>query len=122
MITTEDLRKFSSMVSDNGSFFGMNSALALFDYLIGISEAEDKARSKEDYDKEKMLEYGYDSLVFRYKEARFKNVEVERKNLMAEGKDPERAKKMAERDFLRFCQILLEIITRLKEGEEDATD
>lgn len=118
MITTEDLRNFASMVSDNGSFFGMNSALSLFDYLIGISEAEDKARSKEDYDKEKMLEYGYDSLVFRYKEARFKNVELDRKKFMAEGKDPDRAEKAAQRDFMRFCQILLEIITRLKEKEE----
>lgn len=56
--------------------------------------------------KEKVIEYGYDSLCLRYEIARDKQTILEIK----EGKNREVAEKLAQRDKLRFFEILRELL------------
>ena len=64
-----------------------------------------------------MKGYAYDSLCLRYKEARFKQAQLEMEIDYREGNRQhtrEHYKQMANRDFMRFCQILNDVI-----GEHD---
>lgn len=57
--------------------------------------------------------YAYDSLCFRYRDARYKQAEAEA-GFRTIGDEWERAKRQAERDYMRFCMILDDVI-----GEHD---
>lgn len=64
----------------------------------------------------KIKGYAFDSLVFRYKMAREKQAEWEAYNHTKEGhpSKADTAKSIAERDIMRFIQILNDVI-----GEHD---
>lgn len=83
--------------------------------LIEESLNDDKEREKEKH----LKGYGYDSLVFRYRDARYKQATLEAMDKVKSGLEDkvsakERADKRAERDFMRFCQIADDLI-----GEHD---
>ena len=83
--------------------------------LIEKSLNDDKERKKEKH----LKGYGYDSLVFRYKDARYKQAAFEAMERAKSGLEDkitakEKADKRAERDFMRFCQITDDLI-----GEHD---
>lgn len=126
MIRTEQLELYKSRVEEKSkTSMTMSIVAAYLTDLIRVSKEEDAKRGKEEAIKEAEIKnekrtkgYGYDSLVFRFKEARYKQAELEAIEARKNGKDPytakERADKRAERDFIRFCQILDDLL-----GEHD---
>ena len=61
--------------------------------LIRVSKEEDAKREKEEKNDKRTKGYGYDSLVFRFKESRYKQAELEAIEAKKAGKDPYTAKK-----------------------------
>lgn len=126
MIRTEQLELYKSKAVEKSEISMTMSIIAgyLTD-LIKISKEEDAKREKEEAiqkaeekNNKKVKGYGYDSLVLRFKESRYKQAELEAMEDRKIGKDPytakERADKRAQRDFMRFCQILDDLL-----GEHD---
>lgn len=126
MITTEQLELHKSRAEEKSKTSMTMSIVAVYlTKLIRVSKEEDAKREKEEVVKETKIKdekrakgYGYDSLVFRFKEARYKQAKLEAIEARKNGKDPytakERADNRAERDFMRFCQILDDLL-----GEHD---
>lgn len=126
MIRTEQLELYKSRAEEKSkTSMTMSIVAAYLTDLIRVSKEEDAKREKEKAvkkteikDEKRVKGYGYDSLVFRFKEARYKQAELEAIETRKNGKDPytakERADKRAERDFMRFCQILDDLL-----GEHD---
>ena len=126
MIRTEQLELYKSRAEEKSKTSMTMSIVATYlTDLIRLSKEEDAKREKEKAIKEAEIKsekrvkgYGYDSLVLRYKEARYKQAELAAIEARKNGKDPytakERADKLAERDFMRFCQILNDLL-----GEHD---
>lgn len=107
MIETKDLLKIRNYVNDDLDEFWLAK-------LIKISEEDDEKKEKEREELKRIKGYGYDSLALRYQKARYDLAQYESKADMRAGKDPEKAFKRAERDFMRFLQILDDLI-----GEHD---
>lgn len=126
MVRTEQLELYKSRAEEKSkTSMTMSIVAAYLTDLIRVSKEEDAKREKEKAvkkteikDEKRVKGYGYDSLVFRFKEARYKQAEFEAIEARKNGKDPytakERADKRAERDFMRFCQILDDLL-----GEHD---
>lgn len=123
MVKTEQLELYKSRAEEKSkTSMTMSIVAAYLTDLIRVSKEEDekeKAVKETEIKNEKRAKgYGYDSLVFRFKEARYKQAELEAIEARKNGKDPstakERANKRAERDFMRFCQILDDLL-----GEHD---
>lgn len=123
MVKTEQLELYKSRAEEKSkTSMTMSIVAAYLTDLIRVSKEEDekeKAVKETEIKNEKRAKgYGYDSLVFRFKEARYKQAELEAIEARKNGKDPstakERADKRAERDFMRFCQILDDLL-----GEHD---
>lgn len=126
MVRTEQLELYKSRAEEKSkTSMTMSIVAAYLTDLIRVSKEEDAKREKEKAvkkteikDEKRVKGYGYDSLVFRFKEARYKQAELEAIEARKSGKDPytakERADKRAERDFMRFCQILDDLL-----GEHD---
>lgn len=126
MIRTDQLELYRNRAKEKSkTSMTMSIVAAYLTDLIIISKEEDakaeeeKAIQKTEEKNDKRVKgYGYDSLVFRFKESRYKQAELEVIEAKREGKDPytakERANKRAERDFMRFCQILDDLL-----GEHD---
>lgn len=126
MVRTEQLELYKSRAEEKSKTnMTMSIVAAYLTDLIRVSKEEDTKREKEEAvkkteikDEKRVKGYGYDSLVFRFKEARYKQAELEAIEARKNGKDPytakERADKRAERDFMRFCQILDDLL-----GEHD---
>ena len=126
MIRTEQLELYKSRAEEESkTSITMSIVVAYLTDLIRVSKEEDAKREKEEAIKEAEIKnekrakgYGYDSLVFRFKEARYKQAELEAIDATRNGKHPstakERADKRAERDFMRFYQILDDLL-----GEHD---
>ena len=126
MVRTEQLELYKSRAEEKSkTSMTMSIVAAYLTDLIRVSKEEDTKREKEEAvkkteikDEKRVKGYGYDSLVFRFKEARYKQAELEAIEARKNGKDPytakERADKRAERDFMRFCQILDDLL-----GEHD---
>ena len=122
MVKTEQLESYKSKAEEKSkTSMTMSIVAAYLTDLIRVSKEEDAKREKEEAIKETELKnekrakgYGYDSLVFRFKEARYKQAELEAIEARKNGKDPSTAKERAERDFMRFCQILDDLL-----GEHD---
>lgn len=126
MVRTEQLELYKSRAEEKSkTSMTMSIVAAYLTDLIRVSKEEDAKREKEKAAKEAEIKdekrtkgYGYDSLVFRFKEARYKQAELEAIDARKNGKDPytakERADNRAERDFMRFCQILDDLL-----GEHD---
>lgn len=126
MVRTEQLELYKSRAEEKSKTnMTMSIVAAYLTDLIRVSKEEDTKREKEKAvkkteikDEKRVKGYGYDSLVFRFKEARYKQAELEAIEARKNGKDPytakERADKRAERDFMRFCQILDDLL-----GEHD---
>ena len=126
MIRTEQLELYKSRAEEKSkTSITMSIVVAYLTDLIRVSKEEDAKREKEEAIKEAEIKnekrakgYGYDSLVFRFKEARYKQAELEAIEARKNGKDlytaKERADKRAGRDFMRFCQILDDLL-----GEHD---
>lgn len=119
MIGTEQLKLYKSRAEEESkTSMAMSIVAAYLTDLIRVSKEEDAKREKEEKNDKRTKGYGYDSLVFRFKESRYKQAELEAIEAKKAGKDPytakERADKRAERDFIRFCQILDDLL-----GEHD---
>lgn len=126
MVRTEQLELYKSRAEEKSkTSMTMGIVAAYLTDLIRVSKEEDAKREKEEAiqkteekSDKRVKGYGYDSLVFRFKEARYKQAELEAIEARKNGKDPytakERADKRAERDFMRFCQILDDLL-----GEHD---
>ena len=110
MVKTEDLLRIREYINDD------NYDLDKFwlAKLIRMSEEDDEKSEKEKKELKRLKGYGYDSLALRYQKARYELAQYESKADMRVGKNPERAFERAERDFMRFIQILNDII-----GEHD---
>ena len=107
MVKTEDLLRIREYINDDLDEFWLAK-------LIKMSEEDDEKSEKEKKELKRLKGYGYDSLALRYQKARYDLAQYQSKDDMRAGKDPERAFKRAERDFMRFIQILNDII-----GEHD---
>lgn len=126
MVRTEQLELYKSRAEEKSkTSMTMGIVAAYLTDLIRVSKEEDAKREKEEViqktekkNDKRIKGYGYDSLVFRFKESRYKQAELEAIEAKKAGKDPytakERADKRAERDFMRFCQILDDLL-----GEHD---
>lgn len=126
MIRTEQLELYKSRAEEKSkTSMTMSIMAAYLTDLIRVSKEEDAKREKdeaiqkaEEKNNKKVKGYGYDSLVLRFKESRYKQAELEAMEDRKIGKDPytakERADKRAQRDFMRFCQILDDLL-----GEHD---
>lgn len=126
MIRTEQLELYKSRAEEKSkTSMAMSIVAAYLRDLIIVSKEEDAKMEKKKAVKETETKsekrakgYGYDSLVFRFKEARYKQAEFEAIEARKNGKDPytarENAKGRADRDFMRFCQILNDLL-----GEHD---
>lgn len=119
MIRTEQLELYKSKAKEESkTSMTMSIVVAYLTDLIRVSKEEDAKMEKEEKNEKRAKGYGYDSLVFRFKEARYKQAELEAIEDRKNGKDlytaKERADKRAERDFMRFCQILDDLL-----GEHD---
>lgn len=122
MIRTEQLELYKSRaVEKSKTSVTMGIVAGYLTDLIKISKEEDAKREKEEAiqkaeekNNKKIKGYGYDSLVLRFKESRYKQAELEAMENRKIGKDPyiakERADKRAQRDFIRFCQILDDLL------------
>lgn len=107
MVETKDLLKIKEYVDDDLDEFWLAK-------LIKKSEEDDEKSEKEKKELKRLKGYGYDSLAFRYQKARYDLAQYESKADMRAGKDPEGAFRRAQRDFMRFLQILDDLI-----GEHD---
>lgn len=126
MIRTEQLELYKSRAEEKSkTSMTMSIVAAYLTDLIRVSKEEDAKREKEEAaqktenkNDKRVKSYGYDSLVLRFKESRYKQAELEAMEDRKIGKDPytakERADKRAQRDFVRFCQILDDLL-----GEHD---
>lgn len=126
MIRTEQLELYKSRAEEKSkTSMTMSIVAAYLTDLIRVSKEEDAKKEKEEAiqkaeekNNKKVKGYGYDSLVLRFKESRYKQAELEVMEDRKIGKDPytakERADKRAQRDFMRFCQILDDLL-----GEHD---
>lgn len=115
MLSTKDLRELKANAKDS-------KISDYCDMLIFISMEDDmKRRQAEEASEaskinEKIKEYGFDSLMFRYKEAREKQKQLEiiqeKEKCRVNGKVPKIDKIEFEytRDFMRFREILDDII------------
>ena len=77
---------------------------------IDINDLMDYFNNKDEHEKH-LKGYMYDSLVYRYQLARYTQADLEAQN---DGTSIEKARKYAQRDIMRFIQILDEAI-----GEHD---
>lgn len=85
MVRTEQLELYKSRAEEKSkTSMTMNIVAAYLTDLIRVSKEEDAKREKEEAvkkteikDEKRAKGYGYDSLVFRFKEARYKQAELE---------------------------------------------
>lgn len=113
MLSTEELKELRAGAKDS-------KISDYCDMLIFLSVNNDMKRKiveeKVSEDNEKIKEYGFDSLMFRYKEAREKQKQLEirqeKDKCRINGKIPKIDKIEFEytRDFMRFREILDDII------------